>query len=415
MTSSMGIKMVGIDHEKASIEYRECVSFHRNEAMKALQYMKQEYEITGVILIATCNRTELYLSTENVNITPFDLLCEVKKLDREQFRIFATEREELDVVEHLLQVSCGLKSKVFGEDQIISQVKDALTLAREAETTDIVLEKLFLTAITAAKKVKTEVHLTAVNSSSIAPVLQVLHENYDSLKGVPCLVIGNGAIGCLAAEKMLKEGCDVTMTVRKYKTRDVILPEGVKVIDYAQRYDYLSKFELIISGTLSPHHTLYYEEAAPSFMDGKKRILFDLAVPRDISQRLGEMESIQLFNIDSLGGICTDEIDNMSVKKAKEILQEYKEEFSSWNSFREFIPLIQTVARTSAIDIIKRTQKPMKRIAEDVTQREAIEEEIKKASEKVVANLFYRLKENLEKEQWQDCLSAIEQGIVGKI
>lgn len=411
----MSIKMVGIDHERASIEYRECVSFHRHEAIKALQYIRKEYEVSGAILIATCNRTELYLSIEEEEeISPFDVLCQVKQLDSEQFRILATQREEVEVVEHLLEVSCGLKSKVFGEDQIISQVKDALALAREAETTDQVLEKLFLTAITAAKKVKTEVRLTAVNSSIIAPVLQVLHKKYDSLRGIPCLVIGNGAIGCLAAERMLEEGCDVTMTVRRYKTRDVVLPDGVQVIDYADRYEYLSKFDLIISGTLSPHHTIRYEEAVPCFMDGVSRILIDLAVPRDISQRLGELDTITLFNIDSLGGMSTDEIDNESVKKAKEILKEYEEEFNRWNSFRRFIPLIQTVARTSSIDIIKRTQKPMKRIVDNVAQRVEIEEEIKKASEKVIANLLYSLRENVGKEHWQDCLFAIEEGVVGK-
>lgn len=411
----MSIKMVGIDHERASIEYRECVSFHRHEAIKALQYIRKEYEVSGAILIATCNRTELYLSIEEEEeISPFDVLCQVKQLDSEQFRILAAQREEVEVVEHLLEVSCGLKSKVFGEDQIISQVKDALALAREAETTDQVLEKLFLTAITAAKKVKTEVRLTAVNSSIIAPVLQVLHKKYDSLRGIPCLVIGNGAIGCLAAERMLEEGCDVTMTVRRYKTRDVVLPDGVQVIDYADRYEYLSKFDLIISGTLSPHHTIRYEEAVPCFMDGVSRILIDLAVPRDISQRLGELDTITLFNIDSLGGMSTDEIDNESVKKAKEILKEYEEEFNRWNSFRRFIPLIQTVARTSSIDIIKRTQKPMKRIVDNVAQRVEIEEEIKKASEKVIANLLYSLRENVGKEHWQDCLFAIEEGVVGK-
>jgi glutamyl-tRNA reductase len=406
----MDIQMVGIDHSKASIEHRERFSFTRHEAAIAMNQIMEWYkeEITGCVLLSTCNRTELYISCEEESMEPYEILCRVKGIDSEVYKDYYTVRNGGDVVEHLFSLACGLKSKVFGEDQIITQVKEALTNAREVETTDIVLEKLFQTAITAAKKVKSSVHLTAVNASVVENMITVLTREFDTIKDMPCLVIGNGEIGKLAATRLLQIGAKVTMTLRQYKSREVDIPLGVHCIDYQERYDVLSDMEVVVSATTSPHHTIRYEDTHEILCDGKKRILVDMAVPRDISLRLGELENIQLYNIDSLGGLSTDTINNQSVAIAMEILREYQEEYDTWYLFREYIPLIQSVGRTSAISVINRIDKQMKKIVKDPESAEEIKKLVKIASNRVVTNLLYGLKENLDKKQWNSCLEAIE-------
>lgn len=406
----MDIQMVGIDHSKASIEYRENFSFTHHEAAAAMnQIMKwYEEEITGCVLLSTCNRTELYISCEDEGMEPYEILCRVKGINSEDYQDFYTVRSGSEVVEHLFSLACGLKSKVFGEDQIITQVKDALSYAREAEATDIVLEKLFQTAITAAKKVKSSVHLTAVNASVVENMITVLTREFDTIKDMPCLVIGNGEIGKLAASRLLQMGAKVTMTLRRYKSREVDVPLGVHCIDYQERYDVLSDMAVVVSATTSPHHTIRYEEAHETLDDGHKRIMIDMAVPRDISLRLGELDNIQLYNIDSLGGVSTDTINNHSVAVAMEILEEYQEEFNTWYLFREYIPLIQSVGRTSAASVVNRIDKQMKKIIQDSESTDEIKKLVKVASNRVVTNLLYGLKENLDKELWSSCLEAIE-------
>uniref|UniRef100_UPI00286F1E87 glutamyl-tRNA reductase n=1 Tax=Anaerosporobacter sp. TaxID=1872529 RepID=UPI00286F1E87 len=311
----MDIQMVGIDHSKASIEYREQVSFTYHEATTAMNQIMQWYpeEITGCILLSTCNRTELYISCEDEGIEPYEILCRIKGIDPAQYQDLNTQRRGKAVVEHLFLLACGLKSKVFGEDQIITQVKDALANAREAETTDIVLEKLFQMAITAAKKVKASVHLTAVNASVVENMIAVLTKEFSTIEGLPCLVIGNGEIGRLAATRLLQSNAKVTMTLRQYKSREVNIPLGVHCIDYQERYEVLPNMSIVVSATTSPHHTIRYEDAYEILDDGKKRVLIDMAVPRDISRRLSELENIQVYNIDSLGGVSTETINNQSV------------------------------------------------------------------------------------------------------
>lgn len=406
----MDIQMVGIDHSKASIEYREDFSFTRHEAALAMNQIMEWYqeELTGCVLLSTCNRTELYLSCEEESVDPFEILCRVKGIDVGAYQSFNTQRKGSDVVEHLFSLACGLKSKVFGEDQIITQVKDALTSAREAETTDIVLEKLFQTAITAAKKVKTSVHLTAVNASVVENMITVLTREFSIVEDIPCLVIGNGEIGRLAATRLVEIGAKVTMTLRQYKSREVDIPLGVHCIDYQERYKILTDMAVVVSATTSPHHTIRYEDTCDILDDGKKRILVDMAVPRDISLRLSELDNIQLYNIDSLGGVATDTINNHSVAVAMEILEEYQEEFNTWYLFREYIPLIQSVGRTSAVSVLNRIDKQMKKIIKDTESVKEISKLVKAASNRVVTNLLYGLKESLDKEQWSSCLEAIE-------
>lgn len=406
----MDIQMVGIDHSKASIEYRERFSFTHHEAAIAMNRIMEWYkdEVTGCVLLSTCNRTELYISCDEESMEPYEILCRVKGIDSEVYQDYYTVRNGCEVVEHLFSLACGLKSKVFGEDQIITQVKEALASAREAETTDIVLEKLFQTAITAAKKVKSSVHLTAVNASVVENMITVLEREFDTVKDMPCLVIGNGEIGKLAATRLLEIGAKVTMTLRQYKSREVDLPLGVHSIDYQERYDVLSDMAVVVSATTSPHHTIRYEDTHEILCDGKKRVLVDMAVPRDISLRLAELENVQLYNIDSLGGVSTDTINNQSVAIAMEILKEYQEEFNTWYLFREYIPLIQSVGRASSISVINRVDKQMKKIVKDPESAEEIKKLVKAASNRVVTNLLYGLKENLDKKQWSICLEAIE-------
>lgn len=407
----MGIQMIGIEHEKAVLEQREVFSFHMHTAKEAMKQIVNQYEIDGCIIISTCNRTELYISAEEEIENLWEILCKVKGTDFAEYEQrqeeIAIERKEQEAVRHLFLLTCGMKSKIFGEDQIITQVKDALAWAREAESTDIVLEKLFQMAVTAAKKVKTQVHLTAVQTSVIENMVKVLWKHFASLEEISCLVIGNGEIGRLAVRRLLDMGADVTMTLRQYKTKEIEIPEGCQVIDYHSRYEYLSQFQVIISGTSSPHHTIKLEEVQDILEDGMQRVMIDLAVPRDISSKIAECPDTILYNIDSLGGVAKDEVNNTAVAKAMEIIVDYETEFSTWNAFRTYIPLIQAVGHWAGLNTYKRIEKKMKKITEPETQ-ETIEKLVRGASEKMVASMLYGLKENLPREYWQECLSAIE-------
>src|SRR5699024_10664980 len=116
------------------------------------------------------------------------------------------------------------KSMILAEDQIISQVRDAHALARENYATDSVLEVLFRKAVTAAKKVKTDVVFTRASETSMDRAVAMLEHQGFSLKGRKCMVIGNGEMGKLAALTLAGKGADVTVTVRQYRSGVVQIP-----------------------------------------------------------------------------------------------------------------------------------------------------------------------------------------------
>ena len=136
----MSISMIGIDYSRASVDIRAQFSFTKKNAVAALEHLKQEEGILGCVLLSTCNRMELWASTqEDWQGSLYDFLCREKGKEPADFREYFVQRIDQEAVEHLFYLTSGLKSQILAEDQIITQVKEALALSREAYCTDNVL------------------------------------------------------------------------------------------------------------------------------------------------------------------------------------------------------------------------------------------------------------------------------------
>lgn len=403
----MNIIMVGIDYQKASIEYRERFSFTAVSSREAMQFIRDKYHVKGCVIFSTCNRTELWINGLDQNINAAKILCEIKNENYEELQHYFYEFENREAVSYLLELACGVHSLIWGEDQILTQVKKAIDYARECACTDNVLEKLFQTAVTAAKKVKTMVKLTHANQSVSTKVVDILTHSVGSLKGVSCLVIGNGEMGKLMADTLVKEECDVTITTRKYKTGEVLIPDGCKSISYDDRISFGATADIIISATLSPHYTIKYDEAALMSKNRKNCYYFDLAVPRDIEQSARNLPNVQLFDVDSLGGNESD-MNEPELRKAKEILMEYEEEFEIWYRFKELVPIINNISEKASIDINNRVKKTIYNFELDSYKRAQLENDVEIAVQKVVSGLMYGLKNHLDKQLWNECFMGLQ-------
>ena len=155
----MTLLMSGLDHDKASLALRERLSFTKNAAADMARELAGSRGVSGAVLLSTCNRTEAYLSCEEEPVDPGKLLCSLTGCDHGEFAEAFVTREGEECVRHLMEVSCGLRSQILGEDQILTQVKDAAAIARESGAIDAVLESLFRTAASCGKAVKTELRL----------------------------------------------------------------------------------------------------------------------------------------------------------------------------------------------------------------------------------------------------------------
>ena len=405
----MSISMVGIDYNKASVDIRAQFSFTKKNAAAAMEKLKEAPGILGCIILSTCNRMEIWASTqEEWEGSLFDFLCEEKGKNPEEFRRYFVERREEEAIEHLFYLTSGLKSQILAEDQIITQVKDALSMARDVYCTDNVLEVLFRMAVTAAKRVKTEVVFSRGNSSVIHQAIQKLRETGYFLDGSNCMVIGNGEMGKVAALALAEAGAHVTVTVRQYRRGIVSIPKGCDRINYGERMEFFPSCDLIVSATASPNFTLTKELIQQAATGKKQQILIDLAVPRDIEPSVNEIEGITLYDIDSFK-IDTNSLElQESMQKAAAILREQMEDFYCWYDGRSLIPRIQDIQAEAVQDLNLRILKILRKTPMEDEDRENLLNAIDVAAGKVVSKMMFGLRDTLEKEEFINCVEGLE-------
>lgn len=405
----MSISMVGIDYNKASVDVRAQFSFTKKNAAAAMEKLKETPGVLGCVILSTCNRMEIWASTqEEWEGSLFEFLCEEKGKNPEEFRRYFVEREEGEAIEHLFYLTSGLKSQILAEDQIITQVKDALSMARDVYCTDNVLEVLFRMAVTAAKRVKTEVVFSRGNSSVIHQAIQKLREAGYSLDGITCMVIGNGEMGKVAALALAEAGAHVTVTVRQYRSGIVSIPKGCDRINYGERMEFFPSCDLVVSATASPNFTLTKELIQQAKKGEKQQILIDLAVPRDIEPSIKELEGVTLYDIDSFK-IDTNSLElQESMQKAARILKEQMEDFYCWYDGRSLIPRIQDIQAEAVQDLNLRILKILRKTPMEDEDRENLLNAIDTAAGKVVSKMMFGLRDTLEKEEFLNCVEGLE-------
>ncbi|TGX98973.1 glutamyl-tRNA reductase [Hominisplanchenecus murintestinalis] len=405
----MGISMIGIDYNRASVDVRAGFSFTKKNAATAMERLKSEQGVLGCIILSTCNRMEIWASTqEEWQGSLYEFLCREKEKAPADFREYFVQRTGREAVEHLFYLASGLKSQILAEDQILTQVKDALALAREAYCTDNVLEVLFRMAVTAAKRVKTEVSFSRGNISVIHQALDCLENQGFSLRGKTCMVIGNGEMGKLAALALKEAGADVTVTVRQYRSGIVSIPKGCDRINYGDRMEFLPKCDLAVSATASPNYTLtrqlLEEEDIPGHM-----VLIDLAVPRDIEPSAGTLPNVTLYDIDSFKINTLSPKMQASMDKAGVILAEQQEEFYNWYDGHDLIPRIRDIKKEAVEDLNLRIMKILRKTPMEDADREKLLNAIDTAAAKVVNKMIFGLRDSLEQEAFKNCVEGLEQ------
>lgn len=405
----MSIQMIGIDHSRAGIDIRTIFSFTKKRCAEALDFFKGIEGIEGCILLSTCNRMELYVSCEEeFQGSLFDLLCEVREIpDGGFYRSYFVYREGEEAVAHLFRLAAGLESRILGEDQIITQVKDALALAREQYAADNVLEVLFRMAVTAGKKVKTEVSLSTANRSVIHQALDTLRQEGHTFEGKICMVIGNGEMGRLTATVMHEAGADVTVTVRQYRSGIVDIPRDCKRIDYGDRMQLFPRCDYVISATASPNYTLK-EHCVREAQVSHPVVLVDLAVPRDIDPEAGKLENITLYDIDYFKVDIKSEKVRANIARADHILEEQMEEFYTWYECRDVIPKIQEIKEEAARDVELRLTKVIRDLPLEKEMQEKLRGCIGAAAGKVVNKMLFGLRDTVSQAAFRECVEGLE-------
>ncbi len=338
----MRVWMGGIDHSTADVDVRGRFSVAGDAARAALRHIRRQPGVAGCVLLSTCNRAELYVcgGTDAQDVPA--LLCGALGLDAGQYRGQFTCRADEEAVLHLCGVAAGTHSRVLGEDQILAQVKDAAALAREAGVAGPVMETLFRAAVTAGKRVKTQVQFFKAGGSVARRAVQRLEEACPPEAAGRVLVIGNGETGRLAAAELLVRGYDVGITLRQYRHGRADVPAGCAEVAYEARYGAMAECGAVVSATSSPHFTVKAEQL--SQLARVPGFFIDLAVPRDIEPAVASLANVALWTVDDFGAdeaACNRE----GLLAAGRIIGEEAGRFFAWQAAREAPPLRGTQAR----------------------------------------------------------------------
>lgn len=372
----MNIIMSGLEHSLAPISLRERLSFTRQQTAEILIKMQSFPQISGCVLLSTCNRTELYLSV-TAEVNPGELLCRAAGTEYAPYKDVFVTRSGREAAEHLMAVAAGLRSRIFGEDQIISQVKSAIALAREAKTTDPILETLFRSAVSAGKEIRTKVRLTSVPTSAAGAAVAFLREKLGELQGKKALVIGNGEMGRLSASLLQQAGCQVSITLRTFRHGETIVPPGCGVVPYEERFLHMEGLDLLISATTSPHYTVTAEQLGE--LISPPAVMVDLAIPRDIQPEAGLLPGISLYNIDDFGNAAENRI---VPREVTDIIQAQMENFYRWLNFKDCMPSMESLKQAIVNRLLTARE-----LQDGLTEPEIIELSVDKTVDLLITGL----------------------------
>lgn len=348
----MHLLVLGLNHKTAPVNIREKFAFSGETVIPALKVLHQYPTIEENVILSTCNRLEIWTVASDREQGQKDMISflqsfqavRLKEEEIEQYFYFYSGEE---AVLHLFRVASGLDSLVLGEGQILGQLKEVYEDACTAETNGLFLNSLFKKAIHVGKKIRrtTAIGANAVSVSTVA--VDLAKKFLGNLTEQKVLILGAGEMGELTAKSLAVRGVKSIIVANRNFDRAEALA-GVfdgQAIHFHEIEDYLSKVDIVISSTGAPHYVLLPEQinSAMSLRKGKRLVLIDIAVPRDIDPEVGKIAGVALYDIDDLKIVLEENMKQreLEAQKALKIIEEEIAEFKSWVKINPVVALLR--------------------------------------------------------------------------
>ena len=299
----MAFHILGLNHKTAPVALREKVAFNEDRLVAALHTLRRESGVAEVVILSTCNRTELYWSgtASSAELSQWLERHHGNNLDLASSLYVHQDRH---AVEHAFSVASGLDSMVLGEAQILGQLKDAYRVAHQVGSTGPWLNKLFQAAFSAAKRVRSETQIGANAVSLASATVSLARRMYADLSAHTALLIGAGEMIALTARHFAGAGVKRMVIANRTLSRAQALAAELKgyAVDLSDLDKELTQADIVVSCTASAAPLITKHAAAAAVRARRRRPIFmvDLAVPRDIDPSVAELEDIYLFSMDDL-------------------------------------------------------------------------------------------------------------------
>ncbi len=364
---------------------------------------KKNSSVSECVIIQTCNRIELFATSDNHNVDEIKRTwASLTGLEENAFRDTLEVCENKDAYEHLLKLTSGLESLVVGEEQILGQIKESISAARKANASGKRLNKLFERSIRIGTRIRNSTGIGSGGISLGSMAVKLAEENVDDIKSKHVLLIGTGEAATLVAKSLKKRGYAFDVTSRTLE-RSVGFSQtlGGKPIKFENVLSGFNNYEIIFVATTAPYFLVSFDRMKDSMKNKKPgMMILDLSNPRTVDEKVATIPGIKLMNIDQIA-----EMVDKNMKKRREKVSTVE------NIISEEVPIIEaTMKRLDAEPLvkdvftnadsmrIKELQKALQMLGETDEKRIKIIDELTKA---VVESIVSTPMNNLRKASEQ--------------
>jgi glutamyl-tRNA reductase len=406
----MSLLAIGINHNTASVELREKVAFSPEKLTEALKQLKANPDISGSVVVSTCNRTEIYCDADNADKKQLvDWLASFHQVPMDELAASLYLYEDQQAVRHLMRVACGLDSLILGEPQILGQVKQAYFSGRAHQTVDGLTEKLFQKIFSVAKRVRTETEIGG-NAVSVAYAACTLaRQIFETLEDSTVLLVGAGETTELVARHLSDSGCKKMIVANRTRERALELASQfeAEVISLPEIPEHMHKADIVISSTASPL-PIIGKGMVETALKARRRqpiLLIDIAVPRDVETQVGELNDAYLYTVDDLQSIVQQNLEQRKVEavQAEAIIDEESDAFMNW------------LRSLRAVDSIREYRSSANSIREELIEKSLQTLSSGADPERVLLELSNKLTNKLIHAPTRALQSAAEQGDAEKL
>src|SRR3984957_7999973 len=347
---------LGISHKTAPVALRERLAFTEREAEAFAREATQTAEVREAVVISTCNRSEVYLVVGDAVRAESDVLGLLAR----RAGIRPTELAEAiysprncDAARQLYRVTSGLESMILGEAEIQGQVKRAYEAAMKAGVTGPLTNRLFAAALTTGKRVRSETGIGSSRVSVPSVAVDLAQDMLGDLAERRVMILGAGETSELTAQALAHQGVGTIFVANRHADRALSLAQrfGGSVVGLDKLPEQLLEADIVVSSTSSPHPIVGSEELALVMAQRSGRggraplLLIDIAVPRDIDSRCGDIDGVTLYDIDDLQAVVQRNLGARReiVPQAEQIVEEEIHRFARWLGQAETLPTVSAL------------------------------------------------------------------------
>ncbi|AEU37714.1 glutamyl-tRNA reductase [Granulicella mallensis] len=313
-TNSGSILLLGVNHTTAPLDVRERLAIPVSRLADATRTLAHQPGVREALILSTCNRVELLTvqdAPQASSVPPMGMLRflhDYLNLPANEIEPHVYEFREREAIRHLFRVASSLDSMVVGEPQILGQVKQSWTVAREVGAVRSTLDPLLQRAFSVAKKVRTETQIGSSTVSIASVAAELARKIFGSLNGKTVLIVGAGKMSDLAARHLIQQGATTLLVSNRTEARAEKIADSLRtpsittgVIPFEQLHEQSHRADIVITSTGAGH--VFTPDRARALLQRRRNrpvFFIDIAVPRDVAPEINKLEGCFVYDMDDL-------------------------------------------------------------------------------------------------------------------